>query len=183
MGLGGFTMRVYFLAVAMLVLCLPSSAVDGFNMPGGDYANFNADSPFVCRNSCGGESRCQGWTWVKPGIQGPSGHCWLKDRLPPLVKDSCCNSGSGKNISARDLKAEDRTNRPGMDFNNFDTDGWKTCEAACANDANCNAWSYARPGAQKPRGHCWLKRGVPHPVTDPNSVSGVKFRPRSVRFD
>jgi len=27
-------MRVYFLSAAMLVFCLPPSAVDGFNMPG-----------------------------------------------------------------------------------------------------------------------------------------------------
>src|SRR5881628_2262006 len=99
-------MRASLLFAAMMFCSLPAGAVDGFNMPGSDYANFNAESPNVCRNSCGGDGRCQGWTWVKPGIQGPTGHCWLKHRLPKLVKDPCCNSGPREYISARDMKAE-----------------------------------------------------------------------------
>ncbi len=178
-------MRAYLLVAAamLLVFFIPAHAVDGFNLPGSDYANFNAHSAFVCRNSCGGDSRCQAWTWVKPGIQGPSGHCWLKDRIPTLVKDNCCNSGSREHISKRDLKAEDNTNRPGSDYNNFLIDSWKTCETACTNDQMCAAWTYVRRGIQGPRGRCWLKAGVPPPVSDQNTVSGVKFRPRSVRID
>ena len=110
-------MRTFLISAALLLSCAAAYAVDGINMPGLDYANFNADSKFVCRDSCGGDSRCQGWTWVKPGIQGPSGHCRLKFRLPKLVKDPCCSSGPRDFISARDLKAEDHittTNaRPG----------------------------------------------------------------------
>jgi hypothetical protein len=176
-------MRLYLLSAAMLMFALPASSVDGFNLPGSDYANFNADSQFVCRNSCGGDSRCQAWTWVKPGIQGQTGRCWLKHRVPTLVRDNCCNSGSRENISARDLKAEDRTNRPGSDYKNFDIDSWKTCESACGQDQQCAAWTYVRRGVQGPRGRCWLKSKVPNPVGDANTVSGVKFRPRSVRID
>jgi hypothetical protein len=157
--------------------------VDGFNQPGADYRNFEADSWFACRNTCGGESRCQAWTWVKPGIQGPRGRCWLKHSMPPLVKDSCCNSGSHRNISQTDLTAEDRTNRPGSDYKNYEIDSWKDCEAGCANEGTCDSWTYVRRGVQGPRGRCWLKRGVPNPVTDANTVSGVKFKPASVRID
>jgi hypothetical protein len=170
-------MRAYLLAAAMLLFDLPAGAVDGFNMPGSDFANFNADSPLVCRNSCGGESRCLGWTWVKPGIQGPVGHCWLKYKLPKLVKDACCNSGPREYISQRDMKAEDHTNRPGSDFKNFEMDSWKTCESACRTENECASWSYVRPGVQGRRGRCWLKRQVAHPVKDVNVVSGVKWRP------
>jgi PAN domain len=176
-------MRTCLISAALLLSCFPAHAVDGFNLPGSDYANFNAESAFVCRNTCGGDSRCQAWTWVKPGIQGASGHCWLKHRVPTLVKDNCCNSGSRANISARDLKAEDRTNRPGFDYKNFDTDSWSACESACKGEDQCAAWSYARPGAQRPRGHCWLKVRVPPPVADAGAVSGVKFKPPSVRID
>ncbi len=176
-------MRTYLFLAAMLLVQLPSQAVDGFNMPGSDYANFNADSAFVCRNTCGGDSRCKGWTWVKPGVQGPIGHCWLKHTLPKLVKDNCCNSGSRENISPRDLKAEDHTDRPGLDYNNFETDSWTSCEKTCAGDQQCMAWSYARRGVQGPKGRCWLKVQVPHPVNNPGVVSGVKFRPPSVRID
>ena len=176
-------MRNFLLSAAMLLFCSAAYAVDGFNLPGSDYANFNAESAFVCRNTCGGDSRCQAWTWVKPGIQGPSGHCWLKHRLPTLVKDNCCNSGSRENISARDLKAEDHTNRPGFDYKNFNSDSWQSCEIECKGDDHCAAWTYARRGVQGPSGHCWLKVQVPHPVNDAGAISGVKFKPPSVRFD
>src|SRR5262245_60502988 len=71
-------MHKFALSAALLLSYLPAFAVDGFNMPGLDYANFKADTSFICRDSCEGDTRCQGWTWVRPGIQGPSGLCWLK---------------------------------------------------------------------------------------------------------
>ena len=97
-------MRKYVLTVALLLSYLPAHGVDGFNMPGLDYANFKADTSFICRDSCGGDTRCQGWTWVRPGIQGPSGHCWLKFKLPALVKDNCCGSGPRNFISQSEMK-------------------------------------------------------------------------------
>lgn len=39
-----------------------------------------------------------------------------------------------------------------------------------------------RRGVQGPRGRCWLKNRAPHPVSDRNTVSGVKFRPLSIRL-
>ena len=87
-------MRMHFRMLALLpfALCLPAGAVDGTNLPGSDYANFDAPSAFVCRTSCGGEAKCQAYTWVKPGVQGPGGHCWLKSAEPAIVKDNCCDS-------------------------------------------------------------------------------------------
>ena len=172
-----------FFFAAVLLLPLSAQAVDGFDQPGSDYENFSASSASVCRNSCGGDSRCQAWTWVKPGSQGPAGRCWLKYRLPTLVKNACCNSGSREYISKRDVRAEDHTDRPGSDYKNFDIDSWKTCETACANEQTCAAWAYGRPGYQGPRGHCWLKTSVPHPVENPKTISGVKFKPASVAID
>jgi PAN domain-containing protein len=176
-------MRTHFLPASILLLYLPAGAVDGIDMPGSDYASFNASSPAICRNSCGGDPNCRGWTWVKPGIQGPSGRCWLKNNLPRLVKNSCCNSGARENISAEDVKAEDRTDRPGSDYRNFEIDSWRTCEATCAREYSCMAWSYARAGVQGPRGRCWLKGVVPNPVENAGVVSGVKYRRPAVRFD
>jgi hypothetical protein len=157
--------------------------VDGTNLPGHDYVHFNAPSAFVCRNTCGGESRCQAYTWVKPGFQGPTGVCWLKDSLPNIVKDACCDSGPRKFISESDLRAEDKINRPGSDFKNFDTNGWKTCESACAQNEICASWTYVRPGIQGPSGRCWLKNRVARPAADPNMVSGVKFKPASESYN
>jgi hypothetical protein len=173
------------LVAVLVLLAQPAGAqgVDGFNLPGSDYDSFDASSAFVCRNTCGGDARCQAWTWVKPGFQGPTGRCWLKHRVPVLDRNNCCRSGPREYIEAGDLKAEDRTNRPGMDYSNFETDSWSNCEGACAGDQRCAAWTYVRPGFQGPSGRCWLKTRVPHPVDNEQTVSGVKFRRASVPID
>ena len=188
LSLGRITLAGTLISAGVITLGLTmfswsAFAVDGTNLPGRDYTHFDAPSAFVCRNSCGGDPRCQAYTWVKPGIQGPNGQCWLKHSEPNIVKDACCDSGPRRFISARDLKAEDKINRPGSDFKNFNTDSWKTCEAACAENEICSSWTYVRRGVQGPTGRCWLKNRVAHPVSDPNTVSGVKFRRASVRID
>ena len=158
-------------------------AVDGINLPGQDYDSFDAPSATVCRNTCGGESRCKAYTWVKPGIQGPSGRCWLKKEEPALVKDGCCDSGPRRFISRRDLVAEGSVNRPGSDYQNFNVKTPEACEASCTDDRSCHSWTYVRPGVQGPAARCWLKNRVARPVPDGNTVSGVKYRPASVRID
>jgi hypothetical protein len=176
-------MRIRLVATLLMMVCRYVFAVDGTDLPGHDYANFEAPSARVCRATCGGETRCQAYTWVKPGIQGPNGRCWLKSSLPAIVKNSCCDSGPRKFIEERDLQAEDRIDRPGSDYKNFETNGWDTCKIACGNEAACSSWTYVRPGIQGPSGRCWLKNRVARPVPDGNTVSGVKFRPASVLID
>lgn len=69
-------MRKIGFSAVILMSCLPAFAVDGFNMPGLDYANFNADTSFICRDSCGGDSNVRGGhgsnreSKVRPGIAG-----------------------------------------------------------------------------------------------------------------
>ena len=164
------------IAVALLCGSLHVNAGDGFDMPGSDYAHFAATSPFICRDSCGGDTQCRAWSWVRPGVQGPSAQCWLKNQVPRMVKNDCCSSGPRQSISGRDLKAEDHTDRPGSDYKNLAMDSWAACEATCADEDRCTAWTYARPGFQGPRGHCWLKTAVPNPQDNKQTVSGVKFK-------
>ena len=118
------------ISVILLVLAMSSGsafAVDGANLPGHDYANFNAPSAFVCRTTCGGESRCQAYTWVKPGIQGPSGHCWLKHTQPEYREGCMLQLRSAQFHLQTISRAEDKINRPGSDFKNFQTNSWNTC--------------------------------------------------------
>jgi hypothetical protein len=176
-------MRSRLVTVVLAMLPGLVFAADGINMPGKDYANFNAPTWSSCRDTCAGESECQAYTWVKPGIQGPSGRCWLKSAVPPIVRDACCVSSSRQRISERDVKAEGKINRPGMDFKNFTTNSWKTCEATCTENDVCRAWTYVHPGVQGPTGRCWLKNRVARPVADANTDSGVKYKPASVPFD
>ena len=171
------------LTLLALMIAGSAMAVVGTNLPGRDYANFEAPSAFVCRATCGGESQCQAYTWVKPGIQGPNGRCWLKNALPAIVKDPCCDSAPRAFISRRDLRPEGAINRPGSDFKNFNANGWGQCQAVCEQDEICHSWTYVRPGVQAASGRCWLKNVVARPVADTNTVSGVKYRPASVPFD
>jgi hypothetical protein len=175
-------MRALLYAALMILFSLPAYAVDGFNLPGSDYDNFDADSDILCMDTCAGDFRCKAWTWVKPGIQGPRGHCWLKHRVPDLVKDSCCNSGSAENIQGDRLSAENNINRPGSDYRNFSSANVEPCQNACTQERQCASWTWVRPGVQEPNGHCWLKTSAPHPVADNNCISGVKLVSRST-FD
>jgi len=71
------------------------------NRPGSDYRNFdlNKAKPIVCRQAClDDQPRCRAWTYVKPGSQGPKARCWLKDKVPPPMPDTCCTSGVISNL-------------------------------------------------------------------------------------
>lgn len=164
---------------AMLLLAKPAHAVDGIDFPGSDYADFDASSSLVCENTCMGDSDCHAWTWAKPGFKGPTGRCYLKSKVPQQVANKFCESGSRENATSHKLPAEDKTDRPGSDYKDFEASSWDECEAACGQDNGCKAWSYARAGYQGPTGRCWLKslrsRRVPYPVDNEQTVSGVKF--------
>jgi hypothetical protein len=63
--------------------------------PGMDYKNFNLPSPDpkLCQSFCQLDTACKAWTYVKPGIQGPSARCWLKSGVPAARQNTCCVSG------------------------------------------------------------------------------------------
>jgi hypothetical protein len=64
--------------------------------PGSDFKNFDLPSanPNLCKSACEQEGRtCQAWTFVRPGVQGPSARCWLKTTVPAAFTNDCCTSG------------------------------------------------------------------------------------------
>ncbi len=65
------------------------------NRYGDDYRDFipAAASAEPCAEACEKDARCKAWTWVKAELEGPSGHCWLKNRIPEASHDTCCVSG------------------------------------------------------------------------------------------
>jgi hypothetical protein len=67
---------------------------DNIDRPGGDFANFDLNGAFPsdCRDACAKDGKCQAWTYVKPGVQGPKARCWLKSSVPPARANSCCIS-------------------------------------------------------------------------------------------
>lgn len=69
--------------------------------PGEDYRSFGSPSASQCSFSCQAENRCRAWTFVRPGIQGPSGQCWLKTTGPRAFRNGCCTSGVRTSGSVR----------------------------------------------------------------------------------
>jgi len=63
--------------------------------PGSDYRSFDLGStrPEECRDTCMVEPQCVAFTYVNPGVQGPSARCWLKSSVPPPSASNCCISG------------------------------------------------------------------------------------------
>ena len=88
----------------------------------------------------------------------------------------------GLGASAHAQSVELSTDRPGLDYTSFDLPSadYRHCEAACANDGRCKAWTYVQPGAQGPSARCWLKHSIPGAVGSDHCISGVKrtFRSR-----
>ena len=79
------------------------------------------------------------------------------------------------------VSLEWNTNRPGLDYKNFELTEARPelCQQACADDPNCKAFTYVKPGVQGPRARCWLKSAVPEAGPGDCCVSGVKTTPRT----
>lgn len=63
----------------------------GSDMYGFDVAQ---PDPAMCQMSCTYNAQCVAWTYVKPGVQGPSARCYLKNVSPAPVRNTCCVSGA-----------------------------------------------------------------------------------------
>ena len=156
------------------------------DLPGKDYKSFDLShpDPDLCRQACINDPKCQAFTYVKPGIQGPNARCWLKSEVPPAKNSACCISGivqreflrAPTSPDPKGAMAQDNVDLPGMDYKNFDLNvpDPRLCQNACLDDPKCKAFTYVKPGFQGPNARCWLKDGVPQ--TKPNSccISGIK---------
>jgi len=69
----------------------PGEMRDGIDFPGGDL--YRVTGPELCKRLCDLEPQCRAWTYVKPGVQGPQGVCWLKRSVSQPVQNPSCISG------------------------------------------------------------------------------------------
>jgi hypothetical protein len=70
------------------------------------------------------------------------------------------------------LTMEGNTDRMGADYRRIDgSPSVEACRSACAGDKECDAYTYVKSAH-----HCWLKKGVPGPTPNTDTVSGVKKR-------
>jgi hypothetical protein len=63
---------------------------------GGDYTVMDIVSPDACQGECKKDHRCNAWTFVKAGVQGPQPRCYLKDHVPAATPNPCCISSKLK---------------------------------------------------------------------------------------
>lgn len=138
---------------------------------GRDYSSFAVASadPRVCRDACSRDFRCKAFSYVAPGLQGPSAMCWLKSAAPAPTSQAGVTSGMKRGL-------EVNTDRGGMDYRSFDQTSAvpEVCQAACAAEAACQSWTFVPAGGQGSRARCWLKSGIPTKTTAEGLVSGLK---------
>ena len=67
--------------------------------PGLDFRNVPSPGASDCSFTCQLENQCRAWTFVRPGVQGPSGRCFLKRAVPVASRNRCCTSGIRKGAS------------------------------------------------------------------------------------
>jgi hypothetical protein len=65
------------------------------NRPGGDYRKFEVpiERYQSCREACEADGKCKAYTYVRAGVQGSKGVCWLKGSIPAKSANRCCVSG------------------------------------------------------------------------------------------
>jgi len=176
-------MRIRFIVLAALLALpavSPAQAQTGYDRRGGDYTTFqirNGD-PAICAARCERDARCRAWSFSYPRTEYTLATCWLKNRVTPRVEDKCCVSGvrGADVIEPRRGPVEYSIDRFGSDYRNFETapdPAGAACNAACAGDKRCRAWTYLRPGYGGPAARCYLKDKITRPHHKPCCISGV----------
>lgn len=134
------------------------------------------EGPESCLNACNQDGNCVAFTYIKKGAYDSNPDnavCYLKSSVGERVSSTCCISGIKVALGGMEFDID----RPGQDFQNFDLSGADPalCESACSQNPNCQAWTYVKPDTtQGPNPRCWLKTGIPDPVSSTCCVSGVK---------
>lgn len=140
----------------------------GVDRPGTNYRSFVPSSLLgyrECKEACAAEEQCRSYSF-----DFNTKTCWLKDRIAPPVARSTVTSGAKAGLQVG-------INLAGSDVTSFLTSSQlpQTCQAACARDSRCKAWTYVKPRVQDAtRAKCWLKSAVPSVSVDSNTTSGVK---------
>ncbi|WP_084030537.1 PAN domain-containing protein [Bradyrhizobium paxllaeri] len=85
---------ITFSGIAGTALAQGDVSRSNTDRPGNDFRNIALRGNAAdCRNLCLRAPACRAWTFVKPGFQGPSARCYLKNPTPPAFANACCTSG------------------------------------------------------------------------------------------
>lgn len=135
--------------------------------PGADYGTLPGQSPIDCEKACVRKARCRAYTFVPTGAR--QGICWLKTHAGRPIRIPARTSGVKGGL-------ERNVDRPGHDYRNFEIDGYKpeVCQAACAAEDKCRAFTYVPTGIQGNRSRCWLKDFIGEAIARESFISGIK---------
>src|SRR6185295_3331351 len=123
------------------------------------YAEFSlaqAD-PNVCAAACSVDPLCRAFTYTAPGVRQATPQCMLKEDMPSPSPFVGATSGVKHGL-------EQNTDRIGGDYASF-AQAYpvpEECQAACAQDPNCKAFTFVPPGwyGSNPYASCLLKASV-----------------------
>jgi hypothetical protein len=168
------------LAWALLAMAGVAQAQTGFDRRGSDYlkVEIRSGDPADCATRCERDGRCHAWSFSFPRADNAIAVCWLKNRVPPPIEDSCCVSGvrGAGVIEPRKGPIEFAIDRFGGDYRNLDVapdPAGAPCTAACEAENKCRAWTYVRPGYIGAAARCYLKDKLTRPRHKPCCISGV----------
>jgi hypothetical protein len=133
--------------------------------PGLDYSHLTQPSAADCMRSCSTDLSCRTFSWV-----ASTRVCYLRSKQTKPVTRSGTTSGIKRGL-------EMNTDRMGGDYRDYDINFRNTpqvCQADCAADANCKAFTFAPAGWNGEKAHCWLKGSVAAKSTVEGLVSGVR---------
>ena len=168
------------LLAAIVLWSAPAVAQVGTDRHGGDYASYpmRSGDPAQCAARCERDQRCLAWSFSYPMTENSNAVCWLKSRVTPRTRATCCASGVRGTgvIEPKNGPIEFGIDRFGGDYRHFDvpTDvSGKSCERACEADETCRAWTYVRPGYLGQSAVCYLKNHITRPVRKACCLAGV----------
>lgn len=129
---------------------------------GHDYRVVALASAVSCESECARDGRCRAYTHF-------NGSCFLKDGRGTLA------SLTGA-ISGVRLGLEMNTDRAGSDYSSFSlaAPAPELCQARCASEGGCRAWTYVPPTADGASPQCFLKNAVPVAYSTEGMVSGFR---------
>jgi hypothetical protein len=159
--------------------------MQNIDLPGRDIRDYWTDDVGQCSAGCRADERCVAWTWVRPGVHGAEGRCWLKSSIPQPQASVCCISAVERGTAAGPQPGPwpdpgpqpgvlNNVDLPGRDYRDFAANDMQQCRAACRGDNECMAWTWVRPGVYGPEGYCWLKESVPTQRQSECCISGIE---------
>lgn len=134
---------------------------------GNDYSSFSISDPLLCEFACAIDHRCKAYTHVVAGIVGSTARCFLKSARGTPTTLQGATSGVRRGL-------EVNTDRPGGEYANFSLPDPtpERCQAHCANDSDCKAWTYRPAPSPTSSPRCVLRSTVPARYSTVNMVSG-----------